>query len=189
MPNWRRAWVPGGTFFFTVVTDGRFPLFADAQARSLLGEKFRLCQRRWPFDIVAIVLLPDHLHAIWSMPRGDTAYSNRWAWIKSEFSKSWLNSGGREQSVSKGRVRDQRRGVWQPKYWEHTLEDENDFERHFDYIHYNPVKHGHVRCPRDWKWSSFHRYVRLGVYPEHWACWESLDRTMSFNDIESSVGE
>ena len=78
--------------------------------------------------------------------------------------------------------------MWQPKYWEHTLEDEDDFERHFDYIHYNPVKHGLVRCPRDWPWSSFHRWVRVGVYPEDWACWRD-GWELDFSDIECSVGE
>lgn len=189
MPNWRRAWVPGGTFFFTVVTDRRTPLFAHPAARSLLGDVVRRCQQQWPFEIRAIVLLPDHLHAIWSLPPGDTAYPRRWAWIKGKFTKEWLVAGGTERAVSEGRRRDGRRGVWQPKYWEHTLKDEMDFERHFDYIHYNPVKHGLVRCPCDWLWSSVHRYVRLGVYPANWACWRESRVELNFEDIHNSVGE
>ena len=96
--------------------------------------------------------------------------------------------GGCEQKQTVGRIRDGRRGVWQPKYWEHTLEDAHDFERHFDYIHYNPVQHGLVRCPRDWPWSSFHRWVRAGVYPENWAYWEN-DAPSNFDDMEETVGE
>ena len=168
MPNWRRAYVPGGTFFFTVVTDGRQPLFGNAAARLALGEVMRQCRRAWSFELNAVVLLPDHLHAIWTLPRGDTNYSGRWAWIRREFTKRWLANGGGEQPVSEGRQRDGRRGVWQPKFWEHTLADEEDFERHFDYIHFNPVKHRYVTHPAAWPWSSFHRWVQAGVYPKTW---------------------
>jgi putative transposase len=133
------------------------------------------------------VLLPEHLHAIWSLPLGDTEYSTRWAWIKKEFTKEWLALGGSEQSISAGGQREGRRGVWQRRFWEHTLESEDDFERHFDYVHYNPVKHEHLRCPRDWQWSSFHRWVSAGVYSADWAC--SQDPPLDFRDIEESVGE
>ena len=189
MPNWRRAFVPGGTFFFTVVTDHRAPILGQPLARKLLGQVIRECQIRWPFKIEAIVLLPDHLHSIWSLPSGDAAYSKRWAWIKAQFTKRWLAAGGVEQQITLGRVRDGRRGVWQPKFWEHTIESVEDFERCFDYIHYNPVKHGYVRCPRDWAWSSFHRWVRAGVYPPDWACWSGPHAPLSFADIEGSVGD
>ena len=188
MPNWRRAHVPGGSFFFTVVTDRRARFLTNLPARPLLGSIIRRCLLKWPFTLNAIVLLPDHLHAIWSLPPGDTAYPKRWGWIKKEFTKAWLTLGGCEQQQTDGRIRDGRRGVWQPKYWEHTLNDEHDFERHFDYIHYNPVKHGLVKCPRDWPWLSFHRWVRAGVYPEYWACWQD-GRELDFNDIEQTVGE
>ena len=122
------------------------------------------------------------------MPSGDTNYSGRWQWIKTQFTQRWLASGGTEVQTTKGRKNDGRRGVWQPKFWEHTIEDEDDFERHFDYIHYNPVKHGHVKCPEDWPWSSFHRWVRAGVYPEHWGCSDRHPR-LQFDDIEDTVGE
>ncbi|HEX6986388.1 MAG TPA: transposase, partial [Planctomycetaceae bacterium] len=130
----------------------------------------RRCQDRWPFAIEAIVLLPDHLHAICSLPRGDDDYPTRIAWLKKEFTKTWLALGGEERFQSIGRRNDGRRGVWQPKFWEHTIEDEKDFHGHFDYIHWNPVKHGYARCPRDWPWSSFHRWVKRGVYPRDWGC-------------------
>lgn len=96
-------------------------------------------------------------------------------------------SGRFRATGSAGREHERRRGVWQRRFWEHTLESEDDFERHFDYIHYNPVKHGHVRCPRDWPWSSFHRWVQIGVYPADWAC--SHHGQLDFRDIEDSVGE
>ncbi len=190
MPNYRRAYVPGGSFFFTLVTDRRAPLFGNKgnkPGRLLLGSLLRRVQLQRPFTINAVVLLPEHLHAIWSLPSGDTEYSARWGWIKKEFTKQWLALGGAEQPVSAGRERERQRGVWQRRFWEHTLESEDDFERHFDYIHYNPVKHGHVRCPRDWPWSSFHRWMRVGVYPADWAC--SHREPLNFRDIEDSVGE
>lgn len=168
MPNYRRARVPGGTYFFSVVVQDRVPLFADETARRLLGERIRECRDMWPFNVTAIVLLPDHLHAIWTLPPGDDRYSARWSWIKKEFTRTWLAAGGREQPVSQARADEHRRGVWQPRFWEHTIETDEDFERHFDYVHYNPVKHGHASVPAEWPWSSFHRWVAAGVYPENW---------------------
>lgn len=143
---------------------------------------------KWPFRINESVLLPDHLHALWSLPSGDEDYSQRWGWSKKKLTKSWLVLGGREQTRTAGRVRDRRRAVWQPKFWEHTLETEQDFERHFDDVHHNPVKHGLVNCPRDWPWSSFHRWVRAGVSPENWASWEDAS-PLDFGDIDKTVGE
>ena len=188
MPNWRRAVIPGGTYFFTLVTNQRRPIFSDVASRELLGNIMRECRSSYPFEVVAMVLLPDHLHAIWNMPRGDAAYSKRWQWIKTRFTKRWLDQGGEETVVSTGRKRDGRRGVWQPKFWEHTIQDENEFDIYFDYIHFNPVRHGYCKCPRDWRASSFHRWVRKGVYPEDWACGTN-GRRPDFKTIEKLVGE
>ena len=187
MPNYRRAWVPGGAFFFTLVCERRAPLFADERASRLLGSLLRRAQLRWPFTINALVLLPDHLHAIWSLPAGDTSYPTRWGWIKKEFTKAWLALGGVEQRVRPGWRRERGRGIWQRRFWEHTLESEDDFERHFDYIHYNPVKHKYVLCPCDWPHSSIHRWIDAGVYPVDWAC--GHHPPPDFSDIEDSVGE
>src|SRR5205807_7102624 len=133
--DYRRWRVAGGSFFFTLVAHSRAHLFADPAARRILGSKIRECQQKWPFTVDAIVLLPEHLHAIWSLPSGDDQYPKRWGWIKKEFTKERLHIGGAQESFSDARRRERRRGVWQPRYWEHTLEDEDDFERHFDYIH------------------------------------------------------
>jgi len=170
MPNYRRAYVPGGTFFFTVVTHQRRRLFHVAANRTWLGEVVRECQRDWPFEMHAVVLLPDHLHALWTLPPGDADYSGRWSVIKINFTNRFLANGGRDATVSAGKRREHRRGIWQRRFWEHTIEDEDDFEAHFDYIHYNPVKHQLVKCPGDWEPSSFHRWVKAGVYPADWAC-------------------
>ena len=185
MPNYRRYFVPGGSYFFTLVVDRRRRLFDDSDAVRLLGDVLRQTVIKWPMTVNAMVLLPDHLHAIWSLPPGDSEYSKRWGWAKKEFTQQWLAAGGSDHPVSAGRKRTRRRGIWQPRFWEHTLRDEEDFERHFDYIHWNPVKHGHVRRPKDWPHSSFHRWVREGIYPEDWGCQTMLD----FSDIEDTVGE
>jgi putative transposase len=121
-------------YFFTVVTDRRRKIFNDPNACRLLGSIFRRCQDRWPFEMNAFVLLPDHLHAIWSLPPGDAAFSKRWGWIKKTFTSHWLPMGHSATTLTKGRQRERRRGVWQPRFWEHTIETDDDFERHFDYV-------------------------------------------------------
>ena len=168
MSDYRRNFVPGGTYFFTVVTERRAPLFADQRAQQLLGDVMRGCQAAHHFTVIACVLLPDHLHALWELPAGDERYSLRWKRIKSEFTLRWLAEGGCEQPLRPSRLREQRRGIWQRRFWEHTIRDLDDLECHFDYIHYNPVKHGYVTRPRDWPATSFHRWVERGHYDIHW---------------------
>ena len=184
MTYWRRAFVPGGTYFFTLVTERRAPILTTTLGRSALREVTLECRRNWPFEIVAVVLLPDHLHAVWRLPDGDTNYSMRWGWIKKEFTKGWPARGGTEQPLSASRTRNRRRGLWQRRFWEHLIRDELDFERHLDYLHYNPVKHGLVNRPIDWPWSSFHRFVQGGIYPSHWG-----GEPIEFNDMTGTVGE
>jgi len=189
VPNFRRAYVPGGSFFFTLVTYNRARIFADETAQKLLGNAIRDCQADWPFEINALVLLPDHLHAIWSLPRGDTKYSARWSMIKGKFTQDWLAAGGTEQTISDAQQSENRRGVWQPRFWEHTLEDADDFERHFDYAHFNPVKHRYVQYPHQWPCSTFHRWVKAGVYPANWATEPDAKRRLNLHNMERTVGE
>ncbi len=164
MTDYRRCRVPGGTYFFTFrLQDRTATLLADRIAD--LRTAFREVRATHPFEIEAIVVLPAHLHCLWSLPAGDSDYSMRWRQIKSAFSRA-IPAG---EPVSASRLRKSERGVWQRRYWEHTIRDDNGFATRFDYIHYNPVKHGYVRRAKDWPYSSFHRYVRLGVYPEDWA--------------------
>lgn len=167
MSNYMRNFAPGGTYFFTVVTAGRAPIFAEEFARQVLGSVSRECLRRQPLQVLATVLLPDHFHCLWALPIGDCTYSERLRWIKREFTRQWLAVDGVEQRHTVSEQR--RRGVWQRRFWEHTIRDEADLENHFDYIHYNPVKHGYVTRPRDWPWSTFHRWVRAGHYAVDWA--------------------
>jgi len=167
MSNYMRNFVPGGTYFFTVVTAGRAPIFAEESARQVLGSVSRECLRRQPLQVLATVLLPDHFHCLWALPPGDSTYSERLRWIKREFTRQWLATGGLEQRRTVSEQR--RRGVWQRRFREHTIRDETDLENHFDYIHYNPVKHGYVNRPSDWPWSTFYRWVRAGHYSVDWA--------------------
>lgn len=123
-----------------------------------------------PFSLEAVVLLPDHLHAIWTLPAGDADYSRRWAGIKRGFTTQWLGAAGGEATRSQSRERHRRRGVWQRRFWEHLIRDPADFEQHLHYIHYNPVKHGYVRCPHGWRWSTFEKWITRGVYDRDWQC-------------------
>ena len=168
MANYRRCYVAGGCYFFTLVTEQRAPILANDAARDLLREAIRACQRQWPFTVNALVLLPDHLHAILTLPAGDCDYSKRWGFIKKYFTHHWLAANGVEQSVSLSRQHQRRRGVWQRRFWEHALRDERDYQRHLDYLHYNRVKHGLVSAVVDWPYCSFHRFVNDGFYFPHW---------------------
>ena len=188
MPNYRRNFVPEGTFFFTLVTEKRAPIFRSQDARTILGNAFRDCQRDWSFEIKALVLLPDHLHTIWALPPGDARYPARWSWIKAEFTRSWLAAGGAEQFVSRGKRRERRRGIWQRRYCEHTIETEVEFFIRFDYTHYNPVKHGYVRCLRDRHPSTLHRWADAGVYQTNWACGHR-EWAPDFRSVEDDSGE
>ena len=129
-----------------------------------------------------MVVLPDHLHAIWTMPENDGDYSMRWRMIKSMFSHSLPN----DERISVSRLAKGERGIWQRRYWEHQIRDELDFQRHVDYIHINPVKHGHVQRVKDWPHSSFHRYVREGLLPDSWAG-DGLDEGMQTGERNSSL--
>jgi putative transposase len=117
-----------------------------------------------------MVLLPDHLHLVITLPPGDAAFSKRIAAIKARFTRAYLAGGVAETSQSASRDRQGYRGVWQKRFWEHLIRDEDDLAACCDYIHYNPVKHGHVRCPHAWPWSTFHRHVRHNNYPADWLC-------------------
>lgn len=138
--------------------------------RPLLHAAIQKERTRRPFQIVAWVLLPDHMHAIWTLPPGDARYSLRWQKIKEEFTVRFLAAGGREGVRSRSRRRHRERAVWQRRFWEHTVSDELDLERCVDYVHWNPVKHGVVQRVCDWPWSTFHRFVAAGHYALDWGC-------------------
>ncbi|WP_029890554.1 REP-associated tyrosine transposase [Polycyclovorans algicola] len=163
MPQYTRATVPGGTFFFTVVLLDRQSQWLTTHIDAL-RDAFRSVRARHPFSVDAIVVLPDHFHSVWTLPPGDADFSTRMRQIKSPFSRSLPNT---EQRSASQTARAER-GIWQRRYWEHVIRDADDLRNHVDYIHYNPVKHGHVRQVSDWPYSSFHRYVKMGIYPPEW---------------------
>ena len=168
MSDYRRWYLPGATYFFTLITCNRQPLFWNSAGREVLGRVMReVCQEQ-PFSTRAIVLLPDHLHTIWTLPTGDCDYSTRWRKIKGRFASRWVDVGGLEVLPSLSRIAKGERGVWQRRFWERSVRDEVELERLCDYIHFNPVKHGHAGRPQDWPWSSFHRFVRSGDYSADW---------------------
>jgi putative transposase len=163
MVGYRRNFLPGGSYFFTVTLADRS---SDALVRHIdaLRDAFRVTRRERPFAIEAVVVLPDHLHAILTLPSSDADFSGRWRRIKGHFSRRLIDAAASLQRWPNGEL-----ALWQRRFWEHTIRDESDFSRHVDYIHFNPVKHGLVPCVRDWPHSSFHRYLREGLLPEDWA--------------------
>jgi len=162
--RYRRCREAGGTWFFTVNLANRHSsLLVDRVAT--LRTAVRLVMARHPFIVDAWVILPDHMHAVWTLPPDDSDYSTRWMLIKSGFSRHIPCA----EPIVDARATKRERGVWQQRFWEHQIRDEVDFKRHVDYIHYNPVKHGLTRRPIDWPWSSIHRAVRQGQLTADWA--------------------
>jgi putative transposase len=172
MPNYRRAVVADGTFFLTIVTHHRRPLFADPENVTRLREALRAVRGERPFEIDAGVVLLDHLHFIWTLPEGDADFSSRVGRMKVLFTKSLREDGGTVGGAhpTGSRVKHRESDVWKRRFWEHVVRDTDDLNLHLDYIHYNPVKHGLVSCPHAWKESSFGRWVRRGGYEQTWCC-------------------
>ncbi|MBI5443623.1 MAG: transposase [Deltaproteobacteria bacterium] len=182
MPNYRRANTAGATYFFTVVTYGRQRWLCEKEARDALRGAIREVRATRPFQIRAFVLLPDHLHCLWTLPEGDADLSTRWRLVKSGTTRR-LTEGGLAAALelhpaSASRKRSGECTLWQRRFWEHQIRDERDYSSHCDYVHYNPVRHGLVRAPQDWPNSTFHRYVEQGIYSGDWGA-----EPMSFADM------
>ncbi|MFE1747914.1 transposase [Coleofasciculus sp. H7-2] len=170
--QYRRAKIEGGTYFFTLVTHNRRKFLCIPSNISILRNAFREIIKTHPFKIDACVILPDHLHCIWTLPDGDSDFSTRWRLIKSYFSRNCEPQYHQKVSLSRQSKKEQ--SIWQRRFWEHQIRDEEDFAKHIDYIHYNPVKHGLVKAPKDWEYSSFHRYVNAGIYDVSWGSGEEI---------------
>ncbi len=168
MSDYRRYFVPGGTYFFTVVVHQRYPLFDNSEARRMLRESILSVREDWSFNLFAICLLPDHFHTVIVLPSGDSDYPKRMRKIKERFTTPWLESGGWEGTVSESRRKKGERGIWQRRYWEHTITDDDDLKHCVDYTHWNPRKHELVRRVRDWPYSTFHQFVQRGEYDLDW---------------------
>jgi len=211
MPDYRRAAIPGGTYFFTLVTNRRQQILCNENIRTALHDAIATTRAKSPFTIDAMVLMPDHLHAIWTLPENDHAYSVRWSMIKrlvtqavgapgtpygfsreevagahgAPYGGSQLEGrvrrahqdhsnrirgvdGGCSPPASASRLKRREGLIWQRRFWEHRVRDQADLNRCIDYLHWNPVKHGYVSRVADWPFSTFHRFVRNGIYPEDW---------------------
>jgi putative transposase len=176
MSDYRRPQNAGGLYFFTLVTANRRPVLTDPDLRRALHDAIIVVRQRYPFTIHAWVLLPDHMHCIWALPEHDADFSKRWSMIKKLVSQHYAPESVR--SYSKHLRRES--GLWQRRLWEHQVRDDEDYRRHMDYLHWNPVKHGFVQSVVDWPWSSFHRLVREGVYVRDWG---------SNDPVEGDFGE
>ncbi|MGK7882855.1 MAG: transposase [Crocosphaera sp.] len=170
--QYRRAKTPGATYFFTLVTYRRRPILGESENIDLLREAFRYVIKKHPFKIDAIVILPEHLHCLWTLPENDANFSTRWRLIKSYFSRKCRAYYQGNMTLS--RTKKGEKAIWQRRFWEHQIRDNRDFINHVEYIHYNPVHHGLVNAPKDWSYSSFHRYVEAGVYDVMWGAEKRL---------------
>jgi putative transposase len=164
MTNYRRSNFPGGYYFFTVVTHKRAKFLTSELALQCLRTSFLEIKEKRPFEIIASCLLPDHIHCIWKLPDGDNDFSYRWSAIKAGFTRKFLSRGGLEGYQAISRQRKRERGLWQRRFWEHQIKDEADLQKHVDYIHYNPIKHGLAKQVEQWPWSTFHKYYQAGIY-------------------------
>jgi len=189
MPNYRRAYVPGGTFFLTVVTHHRNSIFSEPENIQRLRNALKEVMREAPFQIPAAVVLPDHMHFLWCLPRGDRDYSRRVGRMKVLFTRSLGHTVESYPVGSASRRKHRESEIWQRRFWEHTIADEEDFERHLDYIHYNPVKHGLVACAHLWPYSSFSRWVQAGYYNPEWGCCCDDRRPKPPADLDHEAGE
>ena len=162
MSNYIRAKATGAYYFFTIVSYQRQPILCQPHIRQALRAAIRQVQIEQPFEIKAIVLLPNHLHTIFKLPENDADFSKRIGKLKSYTSKSCRDFLMQRQSNKRELT------LWQRRFWEHQIRDEADYIAHCDYIHYNPVKHGLVQNVADWEYSSFHRFVKQGLYPANW---------------------
>lgn len=160
MPNYRRLYVPGGTYFFTVVTHARRRFLTTPAARKCLRHAWLATREKYPFRSRALCLLPDHLHCVWTLPPGDADFSSRWKMLKGLFSRRFLRNGGWDLPRSPSRRRKREVAVWHRRFYDRLVRSPQAMERIIRYIHENPVKHGYVKTPEEWPWSTYRAYLR-----------------------------
>ncbi|EAZ90110.1 REP-associated tyrosine transposase [Crocosphaera chwakensis] len=191
MSNYRRLYFKGSTIFLTIVTYQRVPLFKNSDYITKLRIAVSQVKKEKPFDILGAVILPDHLHFIWSLPKHDSNYSQLISRMKVLFTRSIGRQLRSVNNIPESRRKHRESNVWQRRFWEHTIRNEQDLKTHLDYIHYNPVKHRLVSCPHHWEYSSFHQWVKRGFYPLEWGCCchGKSTKTPDFSNIINQVGE
>ncbi|MBN2415021.1 transposase [bacterium] len=168
MSNYRRIYIPGGTYFLTLVTHERRPFLTSDTAIHIFKKSWQYVQKCMPFALNAVCVLPEHIHLLITLPANDDDYSRRIKMLKSLFSIHFIKTGGQDGFRNRSRRKKGEAAIWQRRFWEHTVRSQKDYDNHFHYIHRNPVHHGLVPTVKEWKWSSFHRYVEKGFYPESW---------------------
>jgi putative transposase len=177
MPNYRRHFQPGGTYYFTAALADRHETTLVSQIERLRNA-WRRVSLQLPFQTVAVCVLPELIHAVWTLPPGDSNYPERWRRIKHDFSIGLPVS----EKLSSSQHFKHEKGIWQRRFWEHFIRDEDDFERVINYIYFNPVKHGWCESVKDWRYSSFHRDVAAGLFPQSWG-------GISITDFPKEMGE
>lgn len=168
MSNYRRSHVAGATYFFTVVTHQRRAFLCDDDVRHALRSAIDAVRVSQPFHIDAWVLMPDHIHTVWTLPENDADFGTRWGKIKRQVSQQCGERLHQKSCLSASRIKRHESSLWQRRFWEHQIRDDADFERCIDYAYFNPVKHGFVERVIDWPYSTFHREVKRGLYPVNW---------------------
>jgi putative transposase len=168
--EYRRALFAGGIYFFTLTLQDRRSQLLTENIEALRAA-IRKVQVKHPFNIIAMVVMPDHLHAIWQLPEGDANFSMRWSLIKAGFSRALPKT----ETIADSRQNKRERGIWQRRFWEHVIRDDTDLENHIAYIHFNPVKHGYVQRAADWSYSSIHRYIARGELPQDWGIGTTIE--------------
>jgi len=181
--RYRRTDIQGGTYFFTLnLLQRKQTLLLDEIDK--LRDSINKVKKQHSFRLDAMVVLPEHLHAILTLPPNDNDYATRWLLIKAGFSRQLP----KQEKINKSRKTKAERGIWQRRYWEHFIRDEQDFERHVDYIHYNPVKHGYVKSAADWKYSTIHDFILKGIICESWGGEKVYENTTSFGERKGRLG-
>ncbi|MDD1415381.1 transposase [Dolichospermum sp. ST_con] len=175
MPNYRRPNISGATYFLTQVTYQREPWLCRDISRQALREAIQTVRKKYPFSIDAFILLPNHFHCLWTLPPDDHDFSVRLRLIKTYVTKHYREQLTLENPISQSRQKRGEKNLWQRRFWDHLIRDEQDFMVHCDYIHYNPVKHRLCINPQDWQFSSIHRLIEQGVYPPNWGVDVTLD--------------
>jgi putative transposase len=167
MSRYRRV-TSGSTFFFTLVSFHRRPILCEEAIRAALRQAIRAVRSQHPFSIDALVLLPDHLHCIWTLPDGESDYSTRWSRIKRDVSRECHQAFHDSRLLTPSARKRREVTIWQRRFWEHRIRNDADLERHVDYIHYNPVRHGYAAHASDWPYSTFRQHVERGLYAPDW---------------------
>jgi putative transposase len=191
MSEYRRFYREGSIIFLTIVTYNRQLIFKDEKNIDLLRKATAIVKSEMPFEILGAVILPNHLHFLWQLPPNNGDFSKRVGRLKALFTKSFKQENNVIQEVSRSRIKHRESNIWQRRFWDHHIRDEEDFEQHLNYIHYNPVKHHFVSCPHFWQYSSFNLWVKKGVYSSQWACIcdQNKAKIPDFSSINHNFGE